>query len=160
VGDVNGDGKLDVAIGTQETVGGNAGQGRVYGFSGADGSLLFAIDTPDPSSWDGFSNAVALSDINSDGRADILVGAPEEPIGGNTSQGRVYAFSDPPVPTPIPPTPTPTPGLVGGIAEAPDVAAASTDSSAPPYAAFVGIAAVGIIGTAVGGWFAKRRRAG
>jgi hypothetical protein len=53
-----------------------------------------------------------------------------------------------------------SPHFVGGIAEAPDVAAAAGGSSSPPYAALAG-AAAGVVALAAGGWYARRRwRAG
>ena len=45
---------------------------------------------------------------------------------------------------------------VGGVAEAPDVAAAG-GSSSPPYAALAG-AAAGVVALAAGGWYARRQR--
>jgi len=45
---------------------------------------------------------------------------------------------------------------VGGIAEAPDVAAAAGSSPSRPYAALAG-AAAGVVVLAAGGWYARRR---
>jgi hypothetical protein len=94
VGDVNGDGKADVAVGAYwEDVDTNANQGRAYVFSGADGSLLRTLDTPNPQADAGFGYSLAVGDVNDDGKADITVGAPREEVGGNDAQGRVYVFS-------------------------------------------------------------------
>jgi len=94
VGDVNGDGKADIGVGTPgESVGTNTQQGRTYVFSGANGSLLFTLDTSSPQASAGFGNSVAVGDANGDGKADIAVGAPGEGVGTNTQQGRTYVFS-------------------------------------------------------------------
>jgi len=94
VGDVNGDGKADVAVGARyEDVGGNADQGRVYVFSGADGSLLFTLDTPNPLAGARFGNSVAMGDVDGNGKADIAVGADGEDVSCNVDQGRAYVFS-------------------------------------------------------------------
>jgi FG-GAP repeat len=94
VGDVNGDGKGDVAVGTsREDAGGNIYQGRAYIFSGANGSLLFTLDTPNPQAQAGFGYSMAVGDMNGDGKADIAAGAPSEDVDPNVDQGRIYLFS-------------------------------------------------------------------
>jgi hypothetical protein len=48
-GDADGDRKTDIAIGTDaQDEGGNDGQGKAWAFSGADGTLLFEMDNPEP----------------------------------------------------------------------------------------------------------------
>ena len=97
VGDVNGDGQGDVAVGAwEQDVGGRNLQGRAYVFSGADGSLLFTLDTPNPQSSAYFGHSVAVGDVKGDGKGDIAVGASGERVGDNR-QGRAYVFSSPPV---------------------------------------------------------------
>lgn len=94
VADVNNDNKADVAVGAQgETVSGSFGAGRAYVFSGADGSLLHTISTPNPQSNSHFGDAVGLGDTNADNKADLVVGAPLENVGFNNDQGRAYVFS-------------------------------------------------------------------
>ena len=94
VGDVNGDGKGDIAVGAgSEDVGGNTNQGRAYVFSGADGSLLLTLDSPNPQALANFGASLALGDVNADGKEDIAVGAYKEDVAGNTDQGRAYVFS-------------------------------------------------------------------
>ncbi|UCH87019.1 MAG: FG-GAP repeat protein, partial [Dehalococcoidia bacterium] len=94
MGDVNGDGKADIAAGAPlEDVGGNANQGRAYVFSGIDGSLLLTLESPNPQAEAQFGWSLAAGDVNGDGKADIAVGAPLEDVGGNVNQGRAYVFS-------------------------------------------------------------------
>jgi len=94
VGDVNGDAKADIAVGAAyESVGDNMEQGRAYVFSGADGSLLFTFNTPNPSYASRFGSSVAVGDVNGDAKADIAVGAALESVGDNAQQGRAYIFS-------------------------------------------------------------------
>ena len=94
VGDVDGDGKEDIAVGARlEDVGDNERQGRAYVFSGADGSLLFTLDTPNPQARAGFGYSLAVGQVNADGKGDIAVGAALEHVGSNLDQGRAYVFS-------------------------------------------------------------------
>jgi len=96
VGDVNGDGKADIAVGApSEDVDTNADQGRAYVFSGADGSLLFTLDTPNPQAQPYFGLSLAMGDVNGDGKAEVAVGAPYEAVDANADQGRAYVFSGP-----------------------------------------------------------------
>jgi len=93
MGDVNGDGKDDIVVGAyHEDVGGNSDQGRVYVFSGADGSLLFTLDTPNPQTYALFGTSAAVEDVNGDGKGDIAVGAFAEVVDFAT-RGRAYVFS-------------------------------------------------------------------
>jgi hypothetical protein len=136
VGDVNGDGKADIVVGANlDTMGGNAGQGRAYVFSGATGALLFTLDTPNPQALGNFGFSAAVGDVNGDGKGDIAVGAPGEDLAGNYSQGRVYVFS---------------PAEAGA-------SAGGSGWSAGAYAALaggLGAAAIVIVGS---GWYARRR---
>jgi len=178
VGDVNGDGKADMAVATSgQDVGGVTSQGRAYVFSGADGSLLSTLDSPNPQEYAYFGHSLAAGDVSGDGTGDIAVGAAGEDVGGNANQGRAYVFSSGPVPpTPTPtrtpaaaptatPTPTPVatrpPGVGGTVRLPPGAIAAESAApaegsgwSAGAYAALEGAVVV----VAVGGWYARRRR--
>lgn len=74
IGDINGDGWTDFAIGAPEDSEGGPHAGAVYLFSGFDGSLIRKI-VGDESSLAGWSLAPA-GDVNGDGVPDVLVGSP------------------------------------------------------------------------------------
>lgn len=90
-GDLNGDGVADLAVGSPMFAGGMnqdlARAGRVWIFSGADGTVIRAYDGAQ--AGDDFGWALAnVSDIDGDGVDDLLVGAP-----GAGGAGRAFVFS-------------------------------------------------------------------
>ncbi len=95
VGDVNGDGRADIAVGApEETVSGQTYSGRVYVFSGVDHSLLMTLTdplAPRPGSYFYFGDAVAAGDVNGDGHADIAVYAGDQIDASHSPH--VYVFS-------------------------------------------------------------------
>ena len=94
-GDVNGDGVPDFIVGAyqDDPVGGGTDAGSAYVFSGADGSLLYQVTGDNPGDLFGISGIMA-GDVNGDGRADFMVGAPfDDPAGGGTDAGSAYVFS-------------------------------------------------------------------
>ena len=95
VGDVNGDGKADFLVGAPgHTADGNPRQGRAFVLSGADRSLLYRVNHPEPQANAHFGQAVAgTGDVNGDDIPDLLVGAPEQTVKGNDRQGRAFVFS-------------------------------------------------------------------
>ena len=97
MGDMDGDGWADIAVAARlEDVGENETQGRVYVFSGATGELILTIDSPNPQAENGeFGFGLAMGDVDGDGRAEVVVGAPSEDVGDVTAQGRVYVFAFP-----------------------------------------------------------------
>ena len=92
LGDVDGDGVEDYAVGSPlDAVAGNY-RGQVVVYSGKTGGVIYSHDGE--SDGDRFGWSVAgLGDINGDGRADYIVGAP---LYDNTSipnTGKVYVYS-------------------------------------------------------------------
>lgn len=85
---------IDLIIGAPNESGAAiAGSGRVYVFDVA-GALQRMWASPNPALRGAFGSAVAsVPDANGDGRADVLIGAPNESPGGTSRTGRAYLFS-------------------------------------------------------------------
>jgi hypothetical protein len=92
-GDVNGDGCSDVAIGANLYDNGQTDEGRVAVYEGRMGGLSPATTwtAVGDAATARFGTAVASADVNGDGYSDAIVGAPGHD-GGQTDEGRVYAF--------------------------------------------------------------------
>ncbi len=74
--DINGDGKKDIAVGAPSEDAIEQNGGRVYIFSGEDGSFLERLRSTDVKQDGYFGKPVAnMGDINGDGKGDILIGA-------------------------------------------------------------------------------------
>ncbi len=112
IGDVNDDGHTDLLIGAYGYLGGNntgrsyvlfggpgVGSAGVFNLSSLNGATGFKLDGEllgDQSGW----SVSAAGDINGDGHADLLIGAPDH-SGGATGKGRSYVvFGGPPVSEP------------------------------------------------------------
>jgi hypothetical protein len=93
VGDMNGDGIPDFAVGApgEFSVGFGAARGFVRVYSGADASILHHIDGDRELSLFGFGVS-GTGDINADGVPDLLVGAPYDPS-PSIAKGSVAAYS-------------------------------------------------------------------
>ncbi|MGH8835023.1 MAG: hypothetical protein ACRDWG_08540 [Actinomycetes bacterium] len=93
-GDVNGDRAADFIVGAPGAAlscGSNPQAGRAYVYSGADGSTLLTLDGE--AAGDQYGAAVgSAGDVNRDGRADLLVGAPcFDGVGADS--GKAYVVS-------------------------------------------------------------------
>ncbi len=96
-GDLDGDSRPDLVVGAyNEDPGGSpTNAGRAYAFSGFSGGLVHTLASPNEAEGGFFGYAVSeAGDIDCDGCADILVGAPAESSAGSPEQeGRAYVFS-------------------------------------------------------------------
>ena len=90
VGDVNGDGYADVAIGARDFSCGNGPAGKIYVYlGGPNGFSTDRMWTAVGNGKGGLGRAMAAAgDLNGDGYADFLAGAP----GGGPDIGSVYVF--------------------------------------------------------------------
>ncbi len=73
-GDVNGDGRPDLSVGSYSSSAGAPNAGKIEIFSGRDGSLLRSITSLTPNEQLGF-DAVGIGDVNRDGKPDLLATA-------------------------------------------------------------------------------------
>lgn len=97
VADIDGDGRGDVIVGASQE-GGNPspdGRGRAYVFSGATGSLIAELASPQPDPAGAFGFALAgLTDASGDGRGDILIsGLFDNPPPSPIDCGAAYRFN-------------------------------------------------------------------
>ncbi|MEL6771870.1 MAG: T9SS type A sorting domain-containing protein [Bacteroidota bacterium] len=97
-GDVNADDVPDLIIGSNDPVAGQAIAGVAYLVSGADGSTLRTLTSPNAqeNGFFGFDVAAA-GDLNGDGVEDVAVAASDEDLTINgavrVDHGAIYAFS-------------------------------------------------------------------
>jgi hypothetical protein len=93
-GDVNADGYDDVVVGAVGFDGGNTNEGRAHLYLGSAGGLGASAAWTGESDQDfgnfGYSVASA-GDVNDDGYADVIVGAPYA-TNGQSNEGRAFVF--------------------------------------------------------------------
>ena len=93
-GDVNGDGYAEIIVGARTYTNGQGGEGRAYVYQGSGiGPLVVASWIQESNSINaqfGFSVGTA-GDVNGDGFADVIVGAPSY-NGGSFREGRIYVY--------------------------------------------------------------------
>lgn len=93
VGDVNGDGKPDFAVGAfLASPSGYLNAGSAYVYSGADGSLIYEKHGAAPYYYFGQSVA-GCGDVNADGAPDFIVGAPRATGNSIVLAGAAYIYS-------------------------------------------------------------------
>ena len=97
VGDVNGDGVPDLAVGAWQNSELAASAGKVTVYSGKDGAVIRAFTCRQPGDTFGF-DSVGLGDVNADGYADFLCTSAWSPILGQRT-GRVFIISGKPAAT-------------------------------------------------------------
>ena len=101
-GDVDGDGAADLMVGAHALAGTSGGAGVAYLVAGTTLASASLVDLATQSQavfvggapGDQFGTTVALSDIDDDGFADVLIGAPKA-AGGGTARGEAYLFHGP-----------------------------------------------------------------
>ena len=111
-GDLNRDGQTDLVVGAPDYSSGQSEEGRIYVFLGSAAGIVPTPAFTDESNSPGAHFGAAVStagDVDSDGFADLLIGAPDLPGGGRASVYRGRAGV-----APIVPTPQHIPGLQGG----------------------------------------------
>lgn len=95
LGDVNGDGVPDLVVGaSDESARETARAGRAYVVSGADGTVLETLASPDPEEKGSFGTSVSgVGDVSGDGVPDLVAGARHESGEGRADAGRAYLLS-------------------------------------------------------------------
>lgn len=99
VGDFDGDGYDDVAVGAPGNDGGAEGGGAVFIWKGTSYGLVpwhtlaqNAIPGDVIEAGDHFGAALAAGDLDGDGKAELLVGVPDEDFGSVADVGEVHVF--------------------------------------------------------------------
>jgi hypothetical protein len=90
LGDVNGDGNTELAVGAPHE--GPDNQGRAYLLSTQTGEVVIELAAASPSTGL-FGSALAAGDVTGDGKAEVVASAPQALVGNSGAQGRAYLFS-------------------------------------------------------------------
>jgi hypothetical protein len=90
-GDVDGDGHADLVIGAWQHGGAAPSGGKVYLFSGRDGTVIRTWTGKVPGETFGF-DATGIGDVDADGRLDFLLTSAWSAVNGSRS-GRMYILS-------------------------------------------------------------------
>lgn len=94
VGDLNGDGFNDIAVGlANATVGTLSLAGRVHVLWGPGFDTFTELLSPDPEAFANFGTTVAIGDVNGDGIADLIEGSDRDNVSGLENVGSVHVFS-------------------------------------------------------------------
>lgn len=96
--DIDEDGVADFVIGANgdDIAGDETNHGAAYVYSGADGELLFTLESPTPAPVGYFGSAASSAgDVNEDGISDILLGAlQEDRTDGGAGQAHIFSGAD------------------------------------------------------------------
>jgi hypothetical protein len=123
-GDVNGDGFADLVLGAEGWSGQDAGEGRAFGYlggpAGPAASASWAQDPTDQVSGHFGAGVGRAGDVNGDGFADVIVGAPGW-SGEAAYEGRAYVYL----------------GTASGLSTVPAWTADPTDQVSAQFGAYV-----------------------
>ena len=105
--DVDGDGVVDLFLGAIHETGGDHWAGKAHLFNGATGAFLLTFQSPTATDGGRFGQALSgISDLDGDGRGEILIGASGENEDNLLNAGHVFLYSSASVVSNSPP-PTP-----------------------------------------------------
>lgn len=88
--DLNADNKGDIIVGARLA---GAGAGRIVAYSGSNGSIIAAFSKTGSSGSEFGTSIASGCDLNGDGHADVVVGAPKWRNANNVIVGRVYGYN-------------------------------------------------------------------